>query len=922
MTAFYSSLGLFLQIFLINILFASSFSKGQDLHNIRVTTHYNVVTLEQAFKILEKETGFTFTYKVDEIPLHRKVVLNFSNESFYDVLEKISGNYGLIFTRVNEQIVVKKSGENPKPRRVIQDTGTIRGTIKDALTREPLIGANIIIKSVRNDKVVKASISDINGNFNLESIVGEYTLEIRYVGYATIYQKVILGKNDVIELEFDLKESLVDLNEVTVTGSFSQREKKELANPVTIISMSTVRQMMPAVTNLTDILANNVPGYFQDVPNEFTFGSNLNPILRGSSSSSGKQLLIYIDGVPVSNESFKNSSPMTVLAFNGTPPGSQQQDINKLVNVNDIERIEVLRGPMATTLYGSGAGNGVINIITKKNAATRTRVNASLTFSSLSDIFSDVNPLKKNYVVGIAGGNGQIGYNLGVSRLERDYTYVPTAIPRYINMSYNGSTKMNLEPVMVDMRFDYMTTESGAQSVSKMWQRYQQVRGWSSFPLPSAANSKTDNNTFNASIIIKHVLSENWYHSLLVGYNSYNQTGYDYIAPSSTDKWNINATVMAKNSIRYFTNFNTHLLENLKVDLTTGFEYWKSTYDNTSISTSKPYDEQLAGQLINTTTGRKTFRKDVNQGYFAETVLGYQDKLFFTGGFRIEKNSNITANGGYAQAPRVGLSYVQNFDDLIIKPRISYGSSINPPRWEQVIGSVSTSVTILPNQELKAEKNAGYEIGADIYFADNYSLELTYYNQIGSDLIFIEIIPGQPGQPNQQQYRNVGKVKNQGLELVGSINLNPLLFRLTYSYMDNRYGSNYQGFVEGERVVNTPKNTLNANVSYTLPNILNLVDKLSFLSLSVQYRGSIYAKDLLVYYDGLYKPGAPQISSGLLPYIETGSYALLNFSANYWITNYLQAILDVRNLLDKQLVDGQFYPLIGREISIGLRADL
>lgn len=917
MTAVYSFFGFIIQALIVSIMLALP-TEGQNMKDVRISVMANNITLGQAFKLVEQKTNFRFIYNVNEIPLNDKINKDLANESLYNLLETLAKDHGLTFSRINEQIIVRKSDGQKENLVVSDDKGVIKGKVSEASSGEPLVGASIAVKATQ-----QGAITDINGNYKIENVKpGRYVISVTYVGYSAITKTIVVFANETAVADFAVKESAIDLDDVVVTGSFSQREKRELANPVTVISMNTIKQTMPAVTNLTDILSNNVPGYFQDVANEFTFGSNLNPILRGSSSSSGKQLVIYIDGVPVSNESYKPTTTLNVVAFNGQPPTSQQQDINKLVNVNDIERIEVLRGPMASTLYGSGAGNGVINIITKKSTGSKTRFSFQGTLSTISDIYSDTTPLKNNLVLGLSGGSGQIGYTLGVSRLQREYTYTPAAIPRYTNFSVNGGTKVNLDPVMVDLRFDYITAESGAQSVSKMWQGYSDARGWTSFPAASASNSKTDNNTFNASIIVKHIISSNWYHSLMVGYNLYSQDLYDYVAPTSTNKWNIINSLMKKNSIRYFTNYNTNVIDKLKFDFTGGIEFWKSTYDNTSLSTAKPYDSQLASQLINTTTGRKTFRKDENYGYFGEMVLGYNNQLFLTGGLRIEKNTNITANNGIAQAPRVGLSYVQNMGDVVLKPRISYGSTINPPRWEQVIGSVSTSVTVLPNQDLKAEQNSGYELGVDLYYQENYSLELTYYNQTGTDLIFVEILPTEPGLPGQQQYRNVGKVINQGLEMAGSAFLDPVMFRMTLSYMDNRYGSNFQGFNEGDKVINTPKLTLNGSLSYTLPDFLNLVDKQSSISLQIQYRGPIITKDLLVYYDGLYKPGAQSVSSSALPYIDTGSYTLLNVSANYWITNYLQALVDIRNLFDKQIVSGQFYPIIGREITIGLKTEL
>jgi outer membrane receptor protein involved in Fe transport len=921
MAAYYSFLGLMLQGMLVNVLLACSPAEGQNLGDVRLSIVAREVTLEHLFQLIEEKSHFKFSYIRDELPMNKRVTVVADNLTLNEILVALSNDYGLRFSQINEHLTVKLA-DTPPPT-----LGVIGGRVFDKTTGEALVGASVQVVGT-----ALGAMSDLNGNFSIANIpLGDATLKVSFVGYKAELVKVDITERPHSGVNVALALSLVDLDEVVSTGSFREREKRELANPVTVISMETVRQTMPAVTNITDILTFNVPGYYQDTPNEFTFGANLNPVLRGTGSSSAKQLLIYIDGVPASNESFKQAASVnTALSVDGSPPNTQHQDINKLVNVNDIERIEVLRGPMATTLYGSGAGSGVINIITKKTSVSKTRLSFQTTLATLSDKYSDVTQTKNNQSLSIVGGSGQIGYNLGVSRTEREYTYTPTAIPTYRTWSLNGGAKVNLEPVLVDLRCDYLATVSGEQSVDKLWKTFKNERGWTApdsvLPRTANANSKQDNKTLNASIIMKHIVSEKFFHSLLVGYNSYQQNMYDFTAPTATNRWNNNTSAMLKTSMRYVANFNTHLLEELRFDVTAGFEYWVSDYDNTTFSTALPYTGQLSNQqILSTPAPRKTYRKDENRGYFGEMVLGYADRLFLTSGLRIEKNSNISSNKGVTEAPKVGLSFVQQWDDVTVKPRISYGSTINPPRWDQVTGSAS----ILPNPDLKAERNAGYEVGADVYYTDNVSLEFTYYNQTASDLILLQRLDLPPTEI-RDRYTNVGKVNNHGVEVVGSVFWHPFAFNLTLSIIDNRYGSNFDstsagpGVKEGERVLNSPTNIVNASVTYSLPDALTLVDKQSSVSVRAYRRGPMRVQDLLTLYDTRYlRPGAPPVTSiAQIPYIDTGSYTLFNVSANYWVTEYLQVLIDVRNLFNKQVVEGQFYPIVGREAAFGVRVDI
>lgn len=943
MTTIYSLKGFLLQIFILNMLFAYVPVEGQELKDIRITLDAKNVTLESAFKIIEKQSNLKFFYIESEVPVNELVTIEVTNEPLSEILQGLSIQFNLNFQIINNQIVVKRS--NYKEVKVARFTGgEVKGRVTDSKTKEPLTFANIIIYKAGEKIVAKGGTTDMNGFFSIDGLTqGNYVLEVKYMGYVTKFEDFTVDDNKKIEINFALDPSLVDLDEVVVTGSFSQREKKELSNPITVISMDMIQQTMPAVTNITDILTYNVPGYYQDVPSELTQGYNQNPILRGLSSSSTKQLQIYIDGVPVTNEAYRSQSDLNVQSVDFTPPITPQQDINKLVNVNDIEKIEVLRGPMASTLYGSGAGGGVINIITKKSSISRTRFNVSGTLSAISDKYSDEVPLKNNLALNLTGGSGQIGYNLGASRTARDYQYLPSSIPQSSNISLFGSSKINLDPVLLDLRIDYGNTESGTQSVSKMWETYKTERNWDDYDsIPktySIPRTKIDNQTGNASAIIKHVLMGNWYHSLMLGFNSYFQDRYDYTSPSKviktpipgtpdtlvTEYWMIDNSVMKKNSIRYVNNYYTNVIPELKLDLTGGIEYWRASYDQTRLYTQKAYEGQLSNEtIVDPTLARKTRRVDENYGFFAEMLWGYEEFVFLTAGFRIEKNTNISANNGYSEAPRVGLSLIQQFGDFQIKPRVSYGSTIQPPRWEQIEGNLLTTPRILPNDNLQPEKNAGYEIGADFYFQDNYSLEVTYYNQQGTNLIFLQDVGP------DQIYNNVGSVDNNGIEIAGSAYLNPFMINFSFSYMDNRYGENFYGdnntgipgYQAGDRVVNSPKNIFNASVAYTLPEALSITGLPGSVNLQMQYRGTVITRDLFTYYDALYTEAIPDIPYSSIPLVETGSYMIFSVSANYWVLSNLQFIFDMRNIFDKQLVTGQIYPMVGRETSFGLRLQL
>src|SRR5207247_4823265 len=161
-------------------------------------------------------------------------------------------------------------------------------------------------------------------------------------------------------MEFALEKTVGQLEEIgsTATGS---RPREELGNSVATINAAKVTETAP-VTNLQDVLAARVPGV--SVQGGQQTGSGGRVRIRGNSSLNLSNDPIYIiDGIRMTSN-VGNSS-----LFTG---GSQPVRVNDL-NPEEIENIEIVKGPSAATLYGTDAANGVIVITTKRGRVGATR---------------------------------------------------------------------------------------------------------------------------------------------------------------------------------------------------------------------------------------------------------------------------------------------------------------------------------------------------------------------------------------------------------------------------------------------------------------------------------------------------------------------------------------------------------------------
>ena len=244
----------------------------------------------------------------------------------------------------------------------LQAQGTIAGTVVSASSQEPLAGATIIIAGT-STRVV----SDDGGRFRFASVAGATaTLEVRRIGYALARVGARVGDESV---RIALAPSATSLDAVVVTGVTGAAQKRELGNAIGQIDASEITRTAP-IMSMQSLLNGRSPGVVI-MPTAGTVGSGSQIRIRGQASLSlGNNPLIFVDGVRVDNR--VSTGPVS-QAF-GSSPISRLNDFN----TNDIETIEVLKGPSAATLYGTEAANGVINIITKKGMVGTPRWSAAL----------------------------------------------------------------------------------------------------------------------------------------------------------------------------------------------------------------------------------------------------------------------------------------------------------------------------------------------------------------------------------------------------------------------------------------------------------------------------------------------------------------------------------------------------------------
>ncbi|HMH83009.1 MAG TPA: SusC/RagA family TonB-linked outer membrane protein [Gemmatimonadales bacterium] len=239
-----------------------------------------------------------------------------------------------------------------------QEEGEIAGTVVAQASQSPLAGVQVMVA----DQPGRIATSDVSGRFRITGVTGaEVTVSARLIGYRQATRTVAVGATDV---RFALADRPVELDQVVVTGVAGAAQQRTLGNSIARINASDV-VATARVSTVQDLINGRAPGVVV-MPGTGMVGSGSKIRVRGVSSFSlSGDPLIYVDGVRVNNET---GTGMQIQAFSSGVV-SRLNDFDP----EEIEDIEILKGPAAATLYGTEAARGVINIITKKGASDGTR---------------------------------------------------------------------------------------------------------------------------------------------------------------------------------------------------------------------------------------------------------------------------------------------------------------------------------------------------------------------------------------------------------------------------------------------------------------------------------------------------------------------------------------------------------------------
>lgn len=314
----------------------------------------------------------------------RTITYRRHNKDVFEVLDDLLENTNLRYTISEDKrtlIIYEHQIEAERLEEVFQ--GTLTGQVTDTETGDALVGVNIVIQQMGI-----GTATDANGIFEIESIPeGEYDLVARYIGYTTLRQTVRVTEGEETVVNLEMKVSTRELSELVVTALGITREERSVGYSTQQVSGNDLT--LTREKNVIGSLAGKIAGVQVTGASGASMGGTEKIKIRGVNSINGEdEPLIVVDGTPISNANFSGST--------GRDYGNLAQDINP----DDIESVNVLKGPAASALYGIRGQYGVIMITTKKGTKGAEAFSVDLNSSFFVEGVGNLMPYQNLYGAG------------------------------------------------------------------------------------------------------------------------------------------------------------------------------------------------------------------------------------------------------------------------------------------------------------------------------------------------------------------------------------------------------------------------------------------------------------------------------------------------------------------------------------------
>jgi TonB-linked SusC/RagA family outer membrane protein len=714
----------------------------------------------------------------------------------------------------------------------LQAQATITGVVVDR-SNAPIPAAQVIVRGTS-----LGTQTDASGRFRISGVTGNSAVvEIRRLGYRMVTQTIGVGAAPA-RIVMDATSTTLDA--VVVTGQPGSTAKRTLGVDIAQIDASALTNKAP-INNVQNLINGRAAGV-TILQNSGVIGSGATVRVRGVSSFAlSNQPLIYVDGIRVDNS--QGTGPQN-QSF-GASTTSRWNDFNP----DDIESIEIVKGPAAATLYGTEAANGVIQIITKKGGQGSPSWDLTVRggtneFANQADrLFTNygIDPVSKqivslniakreadaghpifqtgymqSYDLGLGGGSPLFRYRLS-GNYKRDGGVTPTNLAK----DYGARANFSLFPsskVKIEANLGYVTGRTNLAAEAgyggTTWTTYYATptnlydskgtplpnNGFYS-ALPSAYYKQyqmfQDIGRFTGSIQLTHTPKKWFNQHVTIGTDIGNEDNeelsavhhdpnFSYFFGFDADSGykSVDTRANSLSSLTYGATL-TGALRALSTSTSFGADFFRR---NTKYISA--YGEDFPGPgltaLSSTTSGRTGSETSVENntvGVYIQEQLGFNDRLFLTGGLRSDNNSSFGSNFKRVYYPKVSASWVVSEEPFFhvpfitsLKLRSAYGQTGQAPAPYSAVpyftavagpnGGAAVTPASRGNPDLGPERGYETEVGFDAgVLNDRAGVEFTYFTGGTRNAIVEAPVAPSTGYPGTQLI-NAGKLTKNGIEVM------------------------------------------------------------------------------------------------------------------------------------------------------------
>lgn len=673
-----------------------------------------------------------------------------------------------------------------------QDEGSLSGTITDAESGDALIGANVLLEDLG-----VGSSTDAEGNYLIESIpAGTYVVSIEYVGYSSETTEVSIAAGEETQLDIELASDVLGLDQLLVTARGTSSARREIGTSLTSIDPAELEG--GPIQSMSELLQGRAAGMNIQLGGG-KVGQQHTIVMRGAASiSQSNEPVIYVDGVRIDNS---RSSGITTTTAGVTWSGLDD------INPEDIERIEVVRGASAATLYGTEASSGVIQIFTKQGRdgapefTFRSRGGISHTprsywdVSAYSDWFYDnqvrTGGLHSQYL-SVSGGFEDFRYYAS-GTIRNETGVVPSSAEDYgalrLNMGFDATDNLSID---LNTSYSDRSVQHVPDANNTVGLTINGLMGGPAgqfMATDDVSNVETfqEGNRFNTSLQLEHNPTDIFNHRLTFGYETTDQDQHQLFPYAGTAVWEEGYRTNYRRAVRninfdYIATVGFTPTDWLRSNTSAGFQI----YDTESGSSSVIGDGfpliglEVVGAAIDI-SGTESRFNERSAGFFIEQQFGFNERFYMTLGARADGHSAFGDDVEYQLYPKVDLSYMLSESGFwpeqigTFRLRAAYGTAGQQPGAFTAVRTWSPTAAIdgqpavtpgnIGNPELSPEVAHEYEAGFDAsVWRDLVNVDFTYYYQRTEDALYDFRYPPSEGF-TATQLENVGEIVNQGLEV-------------------------------------------------------------------------------------------------------------------------------------------------------------